>query len=313
MKAIESSVEMLQEEFDVNATKEQLVEKVYEEIERAGRLCYKSEDKIGDGTAKAFVDMLVNAGHNAMLEHGTVYLYDTYDVSAVGSWDTCIGAKYEKNAYSVVNFDQGVDMKGVYITTNYRVLVENNWLDDLQYIHVPEDFHEPRITVKFVCDRGISHELVRHRVFSFAQESTRYCNYSKDKFGNEITFVLPAHATKDSEFRNIICGEFKEAESYYFNLLSIGMKPQDARCVLPTALKTEIIMTGFLKDWGQFITLRTKPNAHPDIQKLANEAANIMANNNFIIITNNDLHRWISYTAKKAIREWQRELEQRWF
>ena len=117
------------------------------------------------------------------------------------------------------------------------------------------------------------------------------CNYSKDKFGNEITFVLPAHATKDSEFRNIICGEFKEAESYYFNLLSIGMKPQDARCVLPTALKTEIIMTGFLKDWGQFITLRTKPNAHPDIQKLANEAANIMANNNFIIITNNDLHR----------------------
>ena len=163
MKAIEASVEMLQEEFDVNATKEQLVEKVYEEIERAGRLCYKSEDKIGDGTAKAFVDMLMNAGHNAMLEHGTVYLYDTYDVSATDSWGASIGPKYKNNKYSVVNVDNGMDIRGIYITTNYRVLVENNWLDDLQYIHIPEDFHEPRITVKFVCDRGISHELVRHK------------------------------------------------------------------------------------------------------------------------------------------------------
>lgn len=166
------------------------LEGVYKQIEIAGRTCYKSEDKITEDSAKGFVDRMVKSGHGAMLEHGTVYLH-TSDNFAGGLH--LIKDKHKENPYSKVkivhNFMTGTDH--VYITTNYRVLVENGWLDDLQYICGPTEYHEKRVTVRFVCDRGISHEFVRHRVFSFAQESTRYCNYSKDKFGNELTFIIP--------------------------------------------------------------------------------------------------------------------------
>lgn len=135
--------------------------------------CYKSEDKITPDSAKGFVDRMIKSGHGAMLEHGTVYLKDVYDVSAIGSWRHSIGDKYSSNKYSVVNTDRMCDFQGIYVTTNLRVLVENNWLDDLKYICEPTEYHEKRVTVRFVCDRGVSHEFVRHRVFSFAQESTR--------------------------------------------------------------------------------------------------------------------------------------------
>lgn len=169
---------------------------VFRQIERAGRVCYKSEDKITETSAKEFVDRMIKSGHGAVLEHGTVYLYSpTYDyVNAEGEiiYDNPL-EKYEDNCYSIVRQDrdnQGVE--GYHITTNYRVLVENNWLDDLKYICEPTEYHEKRYTVKFICDRGVSHEFVRHRVMSFAQESTRYCNYSKDKFGNELTYIIPS-------------------------------------------------------------------------------------------------------------------------
>lgn len=170
------------------------LEGVYKQIERAGRICYKSEDKIAEGTAKAFVDRMIASGHGAMLEHGTVYL--KCETEVINRYihpedgeeeDFNKLEKYEYNSYSVTN-DDGIYL---YVTTNLRVLVENDWLDDLQYICEPTEYHEKRITVKFICDRGVSHEFVRHRVFSFAQESTRYCNYSKDKFGNELTFIIP--------------------------------------------------------------------------------------------------------------------------
>ena len=100
-----------------------------------------------------------------------------------------IGTKYRENKYSKVNYDNWGTR---YITTNYRVLVENDWLDDLQFLCEPTEHHEKEnTTVRFICDRGVSHEFVRHRIFSFAQESTRYCNYSKNKFGNEITIIAP--------------------------------------------------------------------------------------------------------------------------
>ena len=170
------------------------LEGVYKQIEGAGRVCYKSEDKIAEGTAKAFVDRMIKSGHGAMLEHGTVYLkvFNVIENSELID-------KYKSNKYSVVK--EGTEVYNCHgdilyggckcITTNYRVLVENGWLDDLKYICKPTEFHEKRITVHFVCDRGVSHEFVRHRVMSFAQESTRYCNYSKDKFGNELTFIIP--------------------------------------------------------------------------------------------------------------------------
>ena len=167
------------------------LEGVYKQIERVGRVCYKSEDKIIEDSAKPFVDRMIKSGHGAMLEHGTVYLKFLWNG---GTCELCNQAlpcklldKYCINKYSIVNYN-GND---IYITTNFRVLVENGWLDDLQYICEPTEFHEKRVTVHFVCDRGVSHEFVRHRVMSFAQESTRYCNYSKDKFGNELTFIIP--------------------------------------------------------------------------------------------------------------------------
>lgn len=145
------------------------LEGIYKQIELAGRTCYKSEDKITPDSAKGFVDRMIKSGHGAMLEHGTVYLKVLYkDANTIfGNWVT---DQYMSNPYSNINFDYNGDYM---ITTNLRVIVENNWLDDLEYICEPTEHHEKRVTVRFVCDRGVSHEFVRHRVFSFAQESTR--------------------------------------------------------------------------------------------------------------------------------------------
>lgn len=154
MKLIKSSFEIIEQAPDLKGLKQA--------IERAGRTCYKSEDKITEESCEEFVDRMINSGHGAMLEHGTVYLYLPVDDSNFAE----LVEKYTENKYTSVNQKQ-------FITTNYRVLAENGWLDDLQYQCEPTEHHEKRITVKFICDRSVSHEFVRHRVFSFAQESTR--------------------------------------------------------------------------------------------------------------------------------------------
>ena len=149
------------------------LEGVYKQIERVGRVCYKSEDKITEDSAKPFVDRMIKSGHGAMLEHGTVYMFMPIDCD---KHDYHVAWKYHKNKYSKViirNEHFLLNKNGYYITTNFRVLVENGWLDDLKYICDPTEFHEKRVCVHFVCDRGVSHEFVRHRVMSFAQESTR--------------------------------------------------------------------------------------------------------------------------------------------
>lgn len=137
------------------------LEGVYKQIEKVGRVCYKSEDKITEDSAKPFVDRMIKSGHGAMLEHGTVYL------TAEGK-NTQVLSKYQGNKYSKLYYNTYDDYESqvpiVYVTTNLRVLVENGWLDDLQYICEPTEFHEKRITVHFVCDRGVSHEFVRHEL-----------------------------------------------------------------------------------------------------------------------------------------------------
>lgn len=201
----------------------------------------------------------------------------------------------------------------ILITTNYRVLVENNWLDDLKYICEPTEYHERRYTLKLTTDRGVSHELVRHRVFSFAQESTRYCNYSKDKFNNELTFIKPSWkytktlVSKEGIPYNGIPqfdGDYFEdflaqSEEIYFTLLDQGWAPQEARQVLPNALKTEICMTGFESDWKHFLDLRyfeTTGKAHPDMKELATKIVEQFKNNNIKIgeIQNKDIlcYKW---------------------
>lgn len=254
--------------------KDELINSVYRQIEVAGRTCYKSEDKITETSAKEFVDRMVKSGHGAMLEHGTVYLRIP-DVSSDGQWVYPAKGKYLGNKYSVTKSRlEGVAQNPYsvfYVTTNYRVLVENNWLDDLQYICEPTEFHEKRVTVKFMCDRGVSHEFVRHRVFSFAQESTRYCNYSKDKFGKECTFIEPCWFKEDTYYatRKMYESTLTYAEKMYFFLLDMNWKPQQARAVLPNSLKTELIMTGTLTQWEGFFKLRDAGSAHPQAYELA--------------------------------------------
>lgn len=273
------------------------LEGVYKQIEKVGRVCYKSEDKMTEDSAKPFVERMTKSGHGAMLEHGTVYLKVTNKGLSLDNYDkNQVENKYISNPYSKVIFGKYPKYNGyeekleatqeVYITTNYRVLVENGWLDDLQYICEPTEFHAKRITVHFVCDRGVSHEFVRHRVMSFAQESTRYCNYSKDKFGNEITFIKPCFlddsklalygpyhtVIRDKSPESIFIASLNNAEKDYIDLIDLGWKPQEARAVLPNALKTELVVTGFVSDWNHFFDLRARGTTgapHPQAKELA--------------------------------------------
>lgn len=259
---------------------------IYQQIERCARVCYKSEDKIGEGTAEKMVKMLEEREHTAMLEHGTVYL--TIPKNETLAWE-----EYLYDTHARVNFDRAF----AYVTTNYRTLYENDLLEDLQYQTEPMEGHEKRVTVHFTCDRGISHELVRHRVFSFAQESTRYCNYSKDKFGNELTFIIPCwidaipnnssydydtnidgwQKSEDANTSNFL-QSLARSEKNYLTLLRNRWTPQQARTTLPNSLKTEVCMTGFVSDWEYFFGLRTAQNAHPQMRELTIPLKDIFKN-----------------------------------
>mgnify|MGYP002549052880 FL=1 len=305
MKLIESSVQIIEEKDP------------YKMIELAGRTCYKSEDKITENSAKEFVDRMIKLGHGAMLEHGTIYLNvpeQTYtetledEFGKFNNPNNGLVDRYRKNKYSKVNSvaaDEELRKKYPkvrpfklthhYITTNLRVIIENGWEKDLEWQCEPTEHHEKRITAKFICDRGVSHEFVRHRVFSFAQESQRYCNYSKDKFNNELTFIKPTwldiptgdYTYWDGDWCDIdnmkiqlpsdngVADNFlwclNNARMQYRLLINKGLKPQEARGVLPNATKTELVMTGFESDWEGFFKLRCSGAAHPDAKKLADE------------------------------------------
>lgn len=165
-------------------------------LERCGRVCYKSENRIAFNSAWQFVAGIIKRGHEAVLEH-----------------------------YS--------------------------------------------FTVKFICDRGVSHELVRHRLASYCQESTRYCNYSKDGFGREITVIKPCFWEDGSDEMREWRSAMRMAESHYFSLLGYGVTPQEARSVLPNSLKTEVVMTANIREWRHFLRLRCAPDAHPQMREVA--------------------------------------------
>jgi thymidylate synthase (FAD) len=253
---------------------------IYEQIELAARNCYKSEDAIkydeeGNSlTAKDFVDKIVNVyKHRSVAEQGTIYLKVPMNIVtnalAESEWDILSHNHWTKYT---------CDSNFYYYTANYRVILENELLDVLKYLCEPTEYHEKRVTVRFICSRGVSHELVRHRAMSFSQESTRYCNYSKGKFNNELTFIKPewliklnsdgySEKNRDS-IRNFLY-TLETIELSYMYLLEKDLKSQDAREVLPNALKTEVVVTGFVSDWKHFFELRTAGNAHPDIRALA--------------------------------------------
>jgi len=128
--------------------------------------------------------------------------------------------------------------------------------------------HE-KITVLIVCDRGVSHEIVRHRIASYAQESTRYCNYSKDKFGNELTFIRPYFWKDDVEKYDLWLRTMEIVEKSYLDLLQMGATPEEARTVLPNSLKTEIFVTMNIREWRHFFKLRADKASHPQMREIA--------------------------------------------
>ena len=189
------------------ATVEVLSAERYEDmlrrVERIGRVCYKSEDRIQEGSAEAFIRGILRRGHESVIEHGS-------------------------------------------------------------------------ITVKFICDRGVTHEIVRHRIASYSQESTRYCNYVKEKFGSQITCIDLATGFRydlsdetDRKKYEVWQRAMENAERSYFQMIELGATPQEARSVLPNSLKTELVATMNLREWRHFFRLRTDAAAHPQCREVA--------------------------------------------
>ena len=266
------------------------LEGVYKQIERVGRVCYKSEDKITEDSAKPFVDRMMKMKHLSTCEFGTVYLY--YKVDKPSTMVEEIIDFYKNNQYSKVkcikNYSNtysecgmgrlyDIEYSEYFITTNLRVCLENNRQEYLtNALCEPTENHHKRYTVKFVLDRGILAEFTRHRKFSFMAESSRYNNYSKDKFGNELTFIKPCWLAGGMK-SNLTYLEWEttlqEIEKSYLMLTKNGWKAEEARNILPLALKTELYMCGFVEDWEHFFRVRSRiaktGKPHSQAQELA--------------------------------------------
>ena len=282
MKLIKQSFEF------INQTDFSLVG-IKKHIERCARVSYKSENKITDTSYEKFVNMLESRGHDRPLEFGTVYLTlrgDDTDalrnifIYAENPWTKIrkqvIRAEYDPNIHVVLN----------HVTTNYRVIVENHLEEDLKYLCEPTEYHYKRYTVHMILDRGVMDEFRTHVGLSHLAESTRYCNYSKDKFGNELTFIKPCwldiplgdYGISSLPGDNILglsggtmvfIDSLLDAEDYYLTLLSQGWTPQQARSVLPLGIKSELISCGFEDSWENFFKRRDAPDAHPMAQEIA--------------------------------------------
>jgi len=280
------------------------VEGMWNHIARCTRVCYQSTPKNNGETDEEFVKRVIlrpdsstgqldfNKIHGAMLEHGTVYLFVPWLDDGPTRLPKTV-KHYCINPYSKENYIYD-NNPGSYITTNLRVIYENGWLDDLKYICSPTEHHDKRVTVSFTTNIGVSREFNRHRVDSISEESTRYCNYSKDRFGKNITFCRPAWISEKElsvYIEQTMRGKFDEqiedknlrAIHYYYNclfecqraynmLISLGWKPQQAREVLPLATKSQLIHTAFVDDWKHFFALRADGISgppHPNAKLLA--------------------------------------------
>ncbi len=265
MRLIKPSFEIIEQQPGIDG--------IYKMIELAGRTCYRSEDRITPDSATAFVDRMIASGHGAMLEHGTVYLRIP-DVSSDGQYVYPAKGKYAGNKYSRLNTKWEGPANAQYIvtfvTTNLRVLVENGWIDDLKYICEPTEYHEKRVCVRYTSDIHFYKDCTRHRVFSWAIESTRFCNYIKQKFDSSVSFATPIWLKEEEqeEFEE----DLKTIESIYFKWINKGWQPQQAAYFLIQGTKAEIIMTGFASDYNHFFDLRSEiaktGKPHPTVVEL---------------------------------------------
>lgn len=299
---------------------------VYKHIEKAMRNCYKSEDKIDETSYERMLKIAQNKHHYSPLEHGSIYLKVSINILGNNEYIELVNF-YTGNPYSRVvlaSKDDKIEAPHtdhyLYITTNFRVIVENDKYDDLQYMCEPEPEHERRITFKVVSSIGVSREFNRHRTMSVSEQSTRYCNYSKDKFGSELTYVIPQwmytlrdelstyddSLTKKSNIwmkdengidmiNTLICHDrsaalyynsLKHQECDYMALLDgydgYQLKPQEARGVLPLDTATCVYYTAFISDWKHFLSLRTTQAAHPDIRVIADAIKETLTEQDYI-------------------------------
>ena len=284
MKLIKQSFEF------INQTDFSLVG-IKKHIERCARVSYKSEDKITDISYEKFVNMLESRGHDRPLEFGTVYLSRTSQKEDNMEWLD----KYAYNPWSKFSFGNGsTRINGelrntIYVTTNYRVIKEHHWEDDLQYLCEPTEYHHKRYTVHMILDRGVMDEFRTHVGLSHLAESTRYCNYSKDKFDNELTFIQPCWlnneklklygpyhtVTRDKSPESIFIANLNNVERDYLDLIKLGWTPQQARSILPLGIKSELISCGFEDAWANFMRRRSPkygdPGAHPMAAEIADK------------------------------------------
>lgn len=274
MKLTEPKVEIWEQEPGING--------IYKQIERAGRVCYKSENHITADSAKPFVERMIKSEHYAMLEHGTVYLSIPYNDKTELLIDELFTNRFTKTFHDITN-------NSYHFSTNLRVLIEENMWDVCkQYVcDYGKGFFsgDRRVTVHFTTQIAVSREANRHRVNSMAEQSTRFCNYSKDKFGGEIAINKPSWIEKENFVHSLSCDPMNMldpvevwwaanayAEACYMRLLQLGWKPEQARVILPLDTNTELVHTAFVSDWLHFFDLRAlnkTGKAHPDMVAVA--------------------------------------------
>ena len=290
---------------------------IWEHAAKCTRVCYQSQPVKTGESAKDFLLRTIakngfkkdKSSHMSVLEHATVYLV----VNIHNPFYPHMCRKYKSNHYSkTCNLIINDTIEGICITTNLRVIIENDWLDDLKFIANDISNHVKRYTFSFITNLGVSRELNRHRCHSISEESTRYCNYSKDKFGNGLTFIIPEwldleecniddtdkdfiHLPNqyrfDGTLANLVDGDKNltvegewlaanvRAQIHYLNLLKKSWKPQQAREVLPLSLKTQVVHTAFEDDWKDFIALRSDGISgapHPNIKVLADKVKELI-------------------------------------
>lgn len=299
-------MKLIEQSYEICKIHGYTLQNIYRDIERAARVSYKSEDKITEDSAEKMVERLMNMKHYSPLEFGTIYL-KVRDIVCCGiisdaHAEGCMGKPWVRvNKINEVEAD-GRHVTNYYITTNYRFIVENRLDKLIKYICEPTNNHVLRTMVKITCPRIISQMFMRHRVFSFLQESQRYVNYSKDKFGNEITYIIPVQCREDikdgteiedpqnvikfiwgerntsetnlpkvNKFTQSMLFTFCTAETDYIGLVNKGYKPQQARAVLPNYTATSFYMCGFDDDWEKFFELRDKDVVDPQMYDLAHK------------------------------------------
>lgn len=282
---------------------------IWAHIARCARVCYQSTPRSNGETEEEFVKRVILRGysledigksrelqlklHLSVLEHGTVYLDIPNNVRTLEFLDFF----RNNNKYSKTYQHGNLRRNSVAVTTNMRVIVENNLMSCLTYLCAPTEYHSLRITCSIITDIGVARELARHRTHSISEESTRYCNYSKDKFGNELTFIKPCclndeklklygdyHIViRDKSPESIFIANLNNVESDYLDLIKLGWTPQQARQILPLSTKVQTIHTAFESDWAEFISLRADAcsgSVHPNMKVIANKIKCLMAKEN---------------------------------